>query len=454
MASISFRNRILLALVVLGAAPTTLGILGLAESLRRNTAVAGSGTMEELGTSGRALLASIDTTGLQPTERSALQIHLQQLNRAVSLARRAVPYSEARTVALVATVLLLGALLLWASLRVARSLSHQLSSPIDELVGWTVLIRRGTPLPEDPPRKGAPEFRSLRIALRETSRELQQGRVVELEAERLRAFREVARRVAHEMKNPLTPVRFAVSQLSSTATPEQQEALEVLRTESGRLELLAREFANLGRLPEGPAADVDLGELFDELLRSSLPPEMERSLVLAPGTPHILGHYDPLRRAFANLIRNAVEACGGVGRLDVSVETRGELVEVSLADHGPGIPDADRGRIFEPYFTRKPDGTGLGLAMVKQAVDLHGGTIEACETPGGGATFMIRLPVRRADQLSSRLPARDEDPLDFEGQLAPYRGSYLSADGELLPDRRSTDRRRSEPPGPPPTSDT
>ena len=454
MASISFRNRILLALVILGAAPTTLGILGLAESLRRNTAVAGSGTMEELGSSGRALLASIDTTGLEPTERSALQVHLVQLNRALSLARQAVPYSKARTVALVVTVLLVGVLLLWASLLVARNLSRQLSRPIDELVGWTVLIRRGTALPDETPRKGAPEFRSLRIALRETSRELQQGRAAELEAERLRAFREVARRVAHEMKNPLTPVRFAVSQLSGTATPEQQEALEVLRTESGRLELLAREFANLGRLPEGPAADVDLGELLDELLRSSLPPAMESSLSLASHTPHILGHYDPLRRAFANLIRNAVEACGGVGRLDVSVRTRDDAVVVALADHGPGIPDADRNQVFQPYFTRKPDGTGLGLAMVKQAVDLHGGTIEVTETAGGGATFTISLPIRAPDILTARMAGREGGPLDLEGQPAPYRGSYLSLDGDLLPERRSTDRRRSEPPGPPASSDT
>ena len=103
--------------------------------------------MEELGSSGRALLASIDTTRLEPTERSALQVHLVQLNRALTLARGAVPYSKARTVALVVAVLLVGILLLWASLLVARNLSKQLSHPIDELVGWTVLIRRGTPLP-------------------------------------------------------------------------------------------------------------------------------------------------------------------------------------------------------------------------------------------------------------------------------------------------------------------
>lgn len=449
MPSISFRNRILLALVVLGAAPTTIGILGLAETLRRNTAIAGRETMEDLGTSGRALLATIDTTRLEPTERSALLLHLQQLNRALTLARSAVPYSEARTLALVATVLLFGALLLWTSLRVARALSHQLSRPIDELVGWTVRIRRGEPLPEEAPRKGAPEFRSLRIALRETSRELQQGRAVELEAERLRAFREVARRVAHEMKNPLTPVRFAVSQLSRTATPEQQEALEVLRAESGRLEGLARDFANLGRLPEGPAAEVDLGELLDELLRTSLPEGMQSGLSLASNTPHILGHYDALRRVFANLIRNSVEACGGTGTLDVTVRGLGDSVMVSIADHGPGIPAADRPRVFEPYFTRKADGTGLGLAIVKQVVDLHRGAIEVQETPGGGATFVITLPVR-----PPRAPVAEGAPDRASGREG---GTYRSALGELLPERRATDRRWEERPEPadlrPPHSD-
>lgn len=431
MASISFRNRILVALVVLGAAPTTVGILGLAETLRRNTAVAGRSTMEELGTSGRALLAAIDTTGLDLVGRQALRVHLQELNRALSLARSAVPYSEARTVALVVAVLVLGALLLWASLRVARGLSRQLSRPIDELVGWTVRIRRGEPLPDEATRGGAPEFRSLRIALRDTSRELQQGRAAELEAERLRAFREVARRVAHEMKNPLTPVRFAVTQLSRSATPDQQEALEVLRAESARLEALAREFAQLGRLPEGPPADVDLGELLGELLRTSLPPGMEGRLALAPGTPHILGHYDPLRRAFANLVRNAVEASSGVGPLDVAVQPSGAGVVVIVADHGPGIAPADRSRVFEPYFTRKPDGTGLGLAIVRQAVEMHRGTIEVRETPGGGATFAVTLPP--GPPATAAMPGPD---------AAPPPGTYLSPDGAVHPDRRTGDRRR------------
>lgn len=393
MPSISFRGRILLALVILGAAPTTLGILGMVEALRRSTAVAGRAQFEDLGISGRTVIVEVDTTRLEPVAREALATHLQQLNRALSLARSAVPYSQARTIALTVGVFALGALLIWASLLVARALASQLSRPIDELVGWTIRIRHGESLPETATTGGAPEFASLRTALQDTARELQAGRAAELEAERLRAFREVARRVAHEMKNPLTPVRFAVSQLSRTATPQQQEALEVLRAESARLEALAREFAQLGRLPQGPAADLDVGELLEDLLKTSLPEGMTHFLDVEPGTPTILGQYDPLRRAFANLIRNAVEACDGQGHLEVTVDHHPGQVRVTLLDHGPGIPPEIRPRIFEAYFTRKDDGTGLGLALVKQAVELHGGTIEVQETPGGGATFVVQLPV-------------------------------------------------------------
>ncbi|HEX9755770.1 MAG TPA: HAMP domain-containing sensor histidine kinase, partial [Gemmatimonadales bacterium] len=180
---------------------------------------------------------------------------------------------------------------------------------------------------------------------------------------------------------------------------------EVLVAESARLEQLAREFATLGRLPEGPSAEVDLGELLAELLRTSLPGTMTSSLEVAPDTPAVLGHYDPLRRAFGNLLRNAVEACqgreaagsgsgeAGACRIDARVSRDGNAVIVALADHGPGIPRDKRRRVFEPYFTDKPDGTGLGLALVKQAIDLHRGTITLSETPGGGATFTVRLPV-------------------------------------------------------------
>ena len=391
----SFRHRILLALVLLGAVPSAVAVSAWALTLLRfNPARSSQVALEPVRNTARELLHVLDTTRLRPEERRALHAHEKALNTSLNLSRRGFFYSRYRAAGLALLMTVLGALLLYTAVVLTRSLSRQLSHPIDELIGWMGRIRRHEPLPPEEHRGGAPEFAALRAELRDTSASLQQARQAELEAERLRAFREVARQVAHEMKNPLTPVRFAIGHLERAASPEQSEALEVLRVETGRLEQLARDFANLGRLPEGPAAEVDLGELLDELLRTSLPEGMTHRLTVAPDAPHIIGHYDPLRRAISNLLRNAVEACGGVGRIEVTVSALDGGARIDIADHGPGVPPEKQREIFEPYVTGKAEGTGLGLAIVKQAVDFHRGTIEVTETPGGGATFTIRLPER------------------------------------------------------------
>jgi signal transduction histidine kinase len=112
------------------------------------------------------------------------------------------------------------------------------------------------------------------------------------------------------------------------------------------------------------------------------------------GRRTVVGHYDPLRRAFANLYRNAAEAMKGHGAIDVTVTGDGAGLAVTIADHGPGIPADLRQRVFEPYFTTKDDGTGLGLALVRVTLEAHRGTISVGETPGGGATFAIVFPSR------------------------------------------------------------
>ena len=401
MPALSFRKRILTALLLLGALPASLAFVGWVWTIRTNNpAVAGRAAFEELGATGRDLLRVLDTTGLTPPELEVLRDHTSTLNAALARSQRAEAFSRMKAVGYTVVLVSLGSLLMYLAVIIGRSLSKQLSAPIEELIGWTGHIRRQEPLPATELPGGAPEFASLRAAIRNMALELYQARNAELEAERLRAFREVARRVAHEMKNPLTPLRLAVRHLDQTATPDQQESLEVLVAESSRLERLAREFADLGRLPEGPSAEVDLAELMGELLKTSLPKTMTWRLDTAPETPTVIGHYDPLRRALGNLIRNAVEATEGRGLLEARVVREGDEVVVSLADHGPGIPEDKRSRVFEPYYTGRADGTGLGLAIVKQAVDHHRGTISVRETPGGGATFELRLPAAEAENRS------------------------------------------------------
>lgn len=391
-----YRRRIQIALLALGTLPTAVAVIGWALAVQPSSAraVRTQQAIDSLARTGRALVETVDSTRLAPRELGALRAHTHALNDALSTLKRQETISSAVSATLATIILVLGAMVVYASVRVGGYLSRQLSRPIDELVGWAALVRHEQPLPGQARERGAPEFAALRRALREMAAGLSEARARQFEAERLRAFREVARRVAHEMRNPLTPIRFAVSALSRSARPEQRESLEVLQAESDRLEQLAREFTEMGRLPEGPAAEVDLGELLSELTRTALPLGVSARLDLEPATPRITGHYEPLRRAFGNLIRNAVEAGAGPDGLVVTCRpTDANGAEVRIIDRGRGVPAELRDRLFTPYVTGgKEDGTGLGLALVRQTIESHGGAVHHEPTPGGGATFVVRLP--------------------------------------------------------------
>ena len=390
-----FRKRILLILIALGALPTAVLVVGWAMTVRQSNPVASAeSTISRLGTSGRALVGTIDPTRLDQAGREALAAHTEELNAALGQARQAAAFSRYYAAGFALVLLSAGALLVYLSVRLSGHLARQLSRPIDELIGWTERIRRHEPLPEGPPEKGAPEFAALRAGLQEMAAGLEAGRAKELEAERLRAFQEVARRVAHEMKNPLTPIRLAVAQLRTTRGTEPTDILDILETESARLEHMAREFSEFGRLPQGPRAEIDLTELLTELTRTTLPPRVTHTLQVSPSLPTIHGQYDPLRRAFGNLITNAAEAMDGAGSLEVHLAEAGRAqVQVQIRDHGPGIRPEDQARIFEPYFTRKHSGTGLGLALAKQTIEHHRGSLELRPSDGGGTTAIVTLPV-------------------------------------------------------------
>lgn len=401
----SFRRRLFLVLLAFSVLPAAIGIGGGTAALRRF--VSGSGTAgpwASVAESGEVLLDRIEALDVaDPDLRRAAEAHREALSESLRLSRLYALVTE-RLLRILPVAAALGVLLLAVPvLLVARSLAHALSEPVREMAGWTERIARGDPLPEEAGggaarRRPVREFRILERSLRSMDRSLREARVVEVEGARLRSWTEMARRVAHELKNPLTPMRLAVSSLRRGGGPEP--ALTVLEEEIARLDDLARSFAQFGRMPEGPPSDVDA----EALIRQVAPGELADGRVrlrVEEGVPPIRARPEPLRRVVANLLGNAMESVAARRDppsddlwADVSIRAGASgTVVLRIEDRGPGIPDGVADRIWLPDFTTRNRGSGLGLALVKQTVEADGGTARAWNLESGGACFEIELPA-------------------------------------------------------------
>jgi signal transduction histidine kinase len=327
-----------------------------------------------------------------------IDAHERELNTSLEQARRFSFLAQRSNRIVIVAGLFFLALVAFIATRVAGHLSRQMSRPLDEIVKWTALIGSGERLPPPGARvaRGAPEFATLRDRMREMADAIEIGRKRAAEAERLRAYRESARRVAHELKNPLTPIRFAISRLSLHTGPDDRDSLEVLETETARLERIARAFAEFGRLPEGPSSEIDVGELV-RYSALAVPAGIEVHVAADDELPHITGHYDALAGALANVVLNAADACNGNGEITIGasrLRSNGrDAVRIDVADNGKGISPEDLETIWEPYVTSKAGGTGLGLAIARQAVLAHDGTVEATSTLGKGTTISFIIPA-------------------------------------------------------------
>ena len=395
---LSFRHRVFLGLLALGTLPLAAALLGLALQVRSaNPSTGARAAIDEIAESGRELLAVVDTTQLNDEVRLALEAHTETLASRTALARRAEVMSRYAAGAAGLVALALAVVVVVVSVTLARRWSAYVSAPIEELTSWVRNIEQRKVLPEHPEGRGAPEFDALRQALRDMSAALDRIQTQEIEKERLQAFRETARQVAHEMRGPLTSARLAIGQLSKLGVGSEAKgslALDVLQDETRRLEQLAQEFSDFGRLPEGPSASIDVLEMLEGVISSTVP---EGCPVLAeiPAGLTIRGHFEPMRRAVQNLLRNGVEVSKSAG---VEIKARrqqdatGPTVSIEIADFGPGVPMDMRDKIFQPYFTTKELGTGLGLAIVQQTVSAHGGTVAVSENDGGGARFTMTFP--------------------------------------------------------------
>jgi nitrogen fixation/metabolism regulation signal transduction histidine kinase len=230
-------------------------------------------------------------------------------------------------------------------------------------------------------------------------------------AERIAAWQEVARRLAHEIKNPLTPIQMAMDTLRkswSKQHPEFEEILEestsTVLEEADRLKRIVSEFSDFARMPKPDFQRCDLNDVVGSALalyQGAAPVEHS----LAPGLPPIEADKGQLSQVLLNLVENARDAIGQTAGGKITVATRlgeaADRVALVVEDNGPGVPSDLRDRVFQPYFTTKQGrgGTGLGLAIVHRIVSDHGGRIALVEPAKGGARFVVELPLRQGSVL-------------------------------------------------------
>ena len=401
MKRLGFRSRLFLILALFAFVPSIVltmawgGSMALLLPLMSSTAA-----WDSVAASGSKALAVARRAPHTAAEEKSLATHEQRLENSVTNARRFSLLARTLAPPVFVAVVIGFILLSFGTSRVAGHLSRQLSRPLHELVGWTESIRLGAALPPAAEARGAPEFGVLRSGMRQMAAALETGRKAAIEAERLAAFRESARQVAHELKNPLTPIRFAVERLvrsKQEIPPELFEAVEVLASESKRLESMARSFAQFGRLPDSPPSDVDVGDLVRAAARAAVPPGLPFTIEVADELPMLHAQHDALSRAVTNVLLNAVEACDGRGAISARVWLSQEMspaaIVIAVRDTGIGIAPERLGSIWEPYTTDKTGGTGLGLAIVKQTVLALGGRVEADSALGYGCEIRLILPA-------------------------------------------------------------
>jgi nitrogen fixation/metabolism regulation signal transduction histidine kinase len=246
--------------------------------------------------------------------------------------------------------------------------------------------------------------------------------------QKVSAWQEVARRLAHEIKNPLTPIQLAVQELGSKYRGDDPgyarllaTAQEILKEEIDSMRRLVDDFSAFAKLPKVEPAPVDLGQVVDDFVRGHTGWQPHLRFEKPPGPVEALCDRMLIRRVLTNLVENALQAAEGVGRVpEVVLRVQAEpdrddepgRVDIVIDDNGPGVPAGARERIFDPYVTTKENGTGLGLAIVRKIVIDHGGDVilAAEPSPLGGARFTVAIPAAGPAAAAAPPPAPAPDP--------------------------------------------
>jgi nitrogen fixation/metabolism regulation signal transduction histidine kinase len=288
----------------------------------------------------------------------------------------------------------------WAASRVTRPV-RELASTVRDVAGGNWDARA--------PVESKDEVGQLAEDFNRMTEQLVEQRDRMIQAERVAAWRELARRLAHELKNPLFPLQITIENLQRArqASPEQfdevfRESTTTLLAELDNLKTIVGRFSDFAKMPAPHLETVDLNQvvhevvkLFDPQIEAPGRPRIQRILQLADNLPTVAADPEQLRRALRNLVLNALDAMPKGGtltlrtqRLDGPAERK---IALEVSDTGEGLTPEECARLFTPYYTTKQHGTGLGLAIVQSVVSDHKGTITVRSKPGKGATFRIEL---------------------------------------------------------------
>lgn len=248
------------------------------------------------------------------------------------------------------------------------------------------------------------ELGELAAAFNQMTEDLAQQKDRTLQAERVAAWRELARRLAHELKNPLFPLQVTVENLirAKQKSPEMfeevfHEGTATLLAEINNLKSIIGRFSEFSRMPQPQRRPTQVNDLVRSVLRVFHAQLEEKNQIavhtaLADPLPEISADPDLLHRALQNLALNAIDAMPQGGELAIRTKSLGNRIELSVSDTGSGLTEEECGRLFTPYYTTKQHGTGLGLAIVQSVVSDHGGKISVESTKEKGTTFRIELP--------------------------------------------------------------
>jgi two-component system, NtrC family, nitrogen regulation sensor histidine kinase NtrY len=304
---------------------------------------------------------------------------------------------------IISTALLVGGIGVLVAVLASLWFAARVTRPVVSLANAARLVAAGD-LGAKVDVESGDELGELAAAFNRMTEDLVQQKDRTLQAERVAAWRELARRLAHELKNPLFPLQVTVENLmrAKQKSPEMfeevfDEGTTTLLAEINNLKIIIGRFSEFSKMPQPQRRPTQVNEVVRSVLRVFHAQLQEKNQIsvhteLAVTIPEISVDPDLLHRALQNLVLNAIDAMPQGGELTLRTGALGDHVEISVSDTGSGLTQEECGRLFTPYYTTKQQGTGLGLAIVQSVVSDHGGKISVESTQKRGTTFRIELP--------------------------------------------------------------